>query len=55
MASARATYRWADGGELDCEVRVSASYPDAIDEAKTQTLALLREGMAVLMAYEGDE
>lgn len=58
MASARMTYTWECGDELECEVVLDASYPDAVAEAKAQALAMFREGMGMLLttpeAVEGE-
>lgn len=53
MARVRLTYRWQTGDEIEVEVNVRSSFPDAVAEAKAQALALFREGYAVAMA--GDE
>lgn len=49
MATARVVYTWADEDQLVCEIRVNASYPDAVNEAKTQAMGMFREAMAALI------
>jgi len=40
MASARIVQRWPDGIELEVEVYVEESYPDAVAEARAQAQRL---------------
>lgn len=55
MASARMTYTWACGDELECEVVLDASYPDALNQAKVEAMAMFREGMGMLLTTEAAE
>lgn len=55
MATARIRYTWADGDELVCEVRVSESYPDAVAEAKAQTLSMYATALGVSIATLSDD
>ena len=43
MASVTLRYEYADGDRVKVKIRVKASYPDAINEAKTNAVAAVRE------------
>lgn len=53
MAEATIAFRWSQGDELTCVIEVEANYPDAVNEAKAQALAMFREAFGVAVA--GDE
>lgn len=55
MATVRLSFKWADGDELVTEVRVSESFPDALDEARAQAVKAHTEALAVATAEQGDE
>ena len=57
MARVRVTYSFADGDTLAVEVTVSESYPDAVDQARTEARALWCDvlGVTVDTLSEGDD
>ena len=57
MARVRVTYQFADGDALAVEVSVSESYPDAVDQARTEARALWHDvlGATVDTLSEGED
>ena len=47
MASASITYRWPNEAVLHVEIDVDPTFPDAVDEARTQVVRLYRDACAV--------
>lgn len=47
-AKVRVSYRWADGSIAQCEVELTTSYPDALDQAEKTAVAGLRDALELL-------
>lgn len=55
MARARIVYTWDDGDSLRCEVEADTSYPDALNQAKAECVAMFATALGVSVATLADE
>lgn len=46
MAMIQITHQWADGSATQVRIRVDASFPDAVAEAKANAVAAMRDMLA---------
>lgn len=54
MASVSITHRWADGSGTHVKVTVDPSYPDAVNEAKANAVAAMKDMLGDLAEVEPD-
>lgn len=50
MAEATIQHRWSDESELTVVLEVDSSYPDSIDELRTQVVSMWREALTATVA-----
>ncbi len=55
MPTARMSYSWAHGDEIELEIHVEDAFPDSVNEAVVQIMALYRSAVLETAVSDADE